>query len=103
MAKAKFDGVVEVVRYKQDGDVDWVRAYVRHGPVFSDHQILDRAALLQQLKAGKKFMSGKRIKSMGASFDVSKALRVLSGGGREVIVTDNPPGSHDDLVGVPII
>ena len=59
MARQKFDGVVEVVHLKPDGQVDWVRAYLRRGAAFSDHIKLDRSTLVEQIKSGKRYLTGK--------------------------------------------
>ena len=52
MAKVKYDGVIEAVHYAADGQVEWVRAYLRRGPAFSDRIMLDRQTLIEDLKAG---------------------------------------------------
>ena len=56
---AKFDGVIEAVRYR-GGKIELVRAYERRGATFSDRVLLDRAALLDRLKKGKRFVTGQR-------------------------------------------
>ena len=55
MARTTFDGVIEAVRYKPDGQVDWVRAYLRRGPTFSDRIMINRATLIENLKSGKRY------------------------------------------------
>ena len=103
MGKPKYDGVVEGVRYKPNGEVDWVRAYERRGAVFSDDVLISRQALLQKLKSGKKFVVGRRIADLGASFDVSAPLRVSNSGGKEFLVADDHATDQDHLPGVPMI
>lgn len=103
MGKLKYDGVVEGVRYKPNGEVDWVRAYERRGAIFSDDVLIPREALLQKLKAGKKFMVGRRLVDLGATFEVSAPLRVSSSGGRDVLVTADQASDRDHLPGVPVI
>ncbi len=103
MAKPKFDGVVEAVHYGPDGRVRWVRAYVRRGDVFSDRVLIEREALIEQLKAGKNFMVGQRIPQMGGTFEVSKPLRVIQRNGRELLTTTDEEVERDWLDGVPII
>jgi hypothetical protein len=103
MAKQKFDGVVEAVHYAADGRVDWVRAYERRGPIFSDHVLLPRQALVERLEAGKRFLVGKRQAYQGATFDVSQPVRLAQG---VLVVGDNGHSQHtsqDHLEGVPII
>ena len=74
MSKPKFDGVVEGVRYTTDGQIDWVRAYERRGPTWSDHVLLDRAALIERLEAGKRFYIGQRIENQASEFALGEAI-----------------------------
>ncbi len=103
MAKTKIDGVVEAVRYGTDGQVDWVRAYLRHGMAFSDRVILDRQSLIEQLNAGKQFFAGRRVQLMGGTFETGEALHVLQKNGREVLVTGDIQADQDRLEGIPLI
>jgi hypothetical protein len=103
MAKQKFDGVVESVHYKPNGEVDWVRAYERRGPTFSDHLLIPRLQFIQRLKSGKKFMAGRRVLLMGSTFELSHPIRLVVSGGKEVLVAGAPNGDQDRLEGVPII
>ena len=103
MAKQKFDGVVECVRYKSTGEVDWVRAYERRGATFSDHVMIERETLIQKLKAGKKFVAGQRIPYMASSFNITDTLRVIEVSGNDILVTDDLQADQDHLEGVPII
>jgi hypothetical protein len=103
MAKPKYDGVIEVVHYKPDGQVDWVRAYLRRGAAFTDRIKLDRSTLVEHLKSGKRYLSGKRVTLMAGTFDVDRPLRVVQENGKEVLVTGEIQAEHDNLEGVPII
>jgi hypothetical protein len=103
MAKSKFDGVVEAVHYTPEGQVAWVRAYLRRGQVFSDRVMMDRQTLIQHIKSGKRIMAGKRIPYMGASFEVSDSLRVTQKNDQDYLVIGNEQVDHDHLVGIPII
>ena len=103
MAKIKYDGVIEAVRYKPDGEVDWVRAYERRGAIFSDYILLDRQSLIQLLKKGKRDLAGKRLPYMAGTFEVSSPLKVVTTGGKDVLVTDDVQSSHDRLEGVPLV
>ncbi|OGO40957.1 MAG: hypothetical protein A2W36_00865 [Chloroflexi bacterium RBG_16_58_14] len=103
MAKRKFDGVVECVRYKPNGEVDWVRAYERRGAIFTDHLLIKREALIQKLKSGKKFVAGSRVKLMASTFEIGDLLRVIDVGGKEFLVTDDATASQDHLEGIPVI
>jgi hypothetical protein len=103
MAKPKFDGVVEAVHYKPDGQVDWVRTFLRRGPTFSDYIILDRQTLVEHLKSGKKYMAGRRIPQLASTFEVTTPLRVIQNAGRDVLVTGDIQSDQDKLADVPVI
>jgi hypothetical protein len=109
MAKQKFDGVVEAAHYQPDGQLAWVRAYLRRGPTFSDRVKLDRATLIENLRSGKRYMAGSRLPLLASTFQVSNPLRVIQKEGREVVVTGdiqaNAVGStaRDHLEGIPVI
>lgn len=103
MARQKFDGVVETVRYKPNGEVDWVRAYERRGATFGDYLIIDRATLLQRMKDGKRYVAGRRIPYLASTFEVTQPLRVINSGGSEVLVVGETQANQDQLDGVPVI
>lgn len=103
MAKSKYDGVVEAVRYGQDGKVDWVRTYLRRGPTWSDYILLDRQALIEYLKAGRNFMVGRRIPLLAGTFEVTVPVRVIQKNGDEILVTGDLQADRDRLDGVPVL
>jgi len=103
MAKIKYDGVLEAAHFKPDGQIDWVRVYIRRGPIFSDRILLNRAVFIEQLKAGKRYMVGERIFNMGGKFNVTKPVHVLQKVGNPVVVVGDAQSTQDDLAGVPII
>lgn len=103
MAKPKIDGVIEAARYSPDGKIQWVRAYLRRGPTYSDRVLLDRQTLIEQLKSGKTFMAGERVELMASTFKLGKAVRLLQENGREVLVAGEAQTSQDHLEGVPIL
>jgi hypothetical protein len=103
MAKQKFDGVVEAVHYRPDGQVDWVRVYERRGPTFSDYILLQRQELIDRLKAGKKFMVGRRVPQMASTFEISEAVRVLNKDGKEILVVGDGQPDREHLKGVPLL
>lgn len=103
MAKAKFDGVVEAVHYKPNGEVDWVRAFERRGPTFTDHILIDRQSLIERLKSGKKFMVGKRIRFKASTFEVTSPVRVLNRAGKDILVSGGDRAEGDHLDSVPLI
>jgi hypothetical protein len=103
MAKPKIDGVIEAARYAPDGQIQWVRAYLRRGPTYSDRVLLDRQALVEQLKSGKTFLAGERVEYMAGTFRLGKAIRLQQKNGQEVLVTEGEQGNRDQLEGVPIL
>ena len=103
MAKPNYDGVIEAVHYRPDGQVDWVRAFERRGPTWSDYVILKRDTLVQKLKAGKKFVAGRRIPQLAGTFEVFAPVRLAADGGQEVLVTGEQNARQDRLEGVPFL
>ena len=103
MAKPKIDGVIEAVRYNPDGQINWVRAYLRRGPTYSDRILVDRQKLIEMLKTGKSIVSGVRVEQMASTFQLGKAVRLLQNNGHEVLVTGEVQSSQDRLEGVPIL
>lgn len=53
MAKQKFDGVIDAVHYNPDGQVKWVRAYLRRGATFTDNLLIQRQDLVEEIRSGK--------------------------------------------------
>jgi hypothetical protein len=103
MAKIRFDGVVQAVRYNPAGQINWVRAYVRRGPTFSDYVLIDRQTIIDLIKSGKVFVAGERIARMASTFQVSKPLRVIQSAGKDILVTGDLQSKRDCLEGVPIL
>jgi len=103
MGKIKFDGVVEAVHYKADGQLDWVRVYERRGAVFSDRVLLSRDTFIRQLRSGKRYMVGERIQNLGGVFNVTQPVHLHNQDGKQVIVVGDIQASHAELSGVPII
>jgi len=103
MAKVKYDGIVEAVRYRPDGQVDWVRTFLRRGPTFSDFILLDRQTLIDHLKAGKKYFVGRRVPQMASTFEVTTPLQVIDSDGKAILVTGGAQAQKDCLEGVPQI
>lgn len=103
MAKQKFDGVVEAVRYDPNGQIEWVRAYEWRGAAFSDRVLIDRADFIAQLKAGRRFLVGKRVPYLGGTFETALQIKLTAKNGSEVIVAGDASVDHDHLEGVPIL
>jgi hypothetical protein len=98
MAQKKWDGVIEAVRYAPEGKIDVVRAYERHGVVWSDHLVLERSALSDRLKRGKRFVVGERKLYLGSVFETGTAVCQMEGH----IITEGQTGVCDLLSGVPV-
>jgi hypothetical protein len=103
MADQKYDGVVEAVHYAPDGQVDWVRTYLRRGPTWSDHIIMRRQDLINEIKAGRKMMLGRRVQYMAGTFEVSKSVKVGGADGQEYLFTSYSSNNRDHMEGVPVI
>jgi hypothetical protein len=98
MANKRLDGIIEAVRYSADGKIALVRVYERHGAVWSDHVLLERNALAEQLKQGKRYMIGERKILLGGVFKTGSAVREMKG----TIITEGQRSTHDLLTGVPV-
>jgi hypothetical protein len=98
MARAKFDGIIEAVRYLPDGKIATVRAYERRGSVWSDDILLTRADLLTKLEQGKKFVIGRRKTYQGSMFETAQPVYQIKGH----IVLESQSTGRDHLPGVPV-
>jgi hypothetical protein len=103
MAKQKVDGIVEAVHYAPDGNVQWVRAYLRQGKVFGDHVLIPRQELITSLKQGKRFLTGQRKQYLGGVFDSADPVRVAAYNGQDILVVGEAQVEKDRLAGVPVI
>ena len=102
MARPNYDGVVEAVRYGSDGQVLCVRVYLRRGPTWSDHVLMDRQALVETIKSGKRFITGRRIPQLAGTFETGTALNVIEENGGQILVTEGVQSDRDLLKGVPL-
>ena len=103
MSKPKIDGVVQAVHFQPNGQVGWVRAFLRRGPTFTDYILLNRQTLIQNLKEGKKYWIGKRIPQLASTFEVTQPLRVLTQDDRDILVVGDDSPDRDSMKGVPVI
>ena len=99
MEKQKFDGVVEAAHFSKEGRLIWVRAYERRGATFSDRVLISRQELVQRLKSGRKFVTGKRLPLLSSTFETSQSLRLVG----EYVVAGESHSEIDFLEGVPVI
>jgi len=99
-----FDGVVEAVRYKKQGEIQMVRAYQRRGPTWSDHVLMERGELLSQLKSGKRYFTGRRIQNLGSEFELGSQVRLVGNGKEEHIISGTSSQAERDVLdGVPLL
>jgi hypothetical protein len=103
MANKKYDGVIEAVHYSTEGRVDWVRAYLRRGPAWSDRVIIQRQDLIDEIKAGKRMALGKRVEFMAGTFDIGAPVQLVGQPGKEFIVVSNATSDCDNLEGAPLL
>jgi len=96
MARVKYDGVIEAVRYAPDGKITLTRVYERRGAAFSDRVLLDRPALVERLKKGLKFVTGQREIFLAST--LKRPKRELLGEN----ITTGKNGEHDLLEDVPL-
>ena len=103
MARTKYDGIVQAVRYDEDGQILWVRAFLRRGPTWSDSVLMERQALVDKLKSGKQFVIGKRVELMASTFETSFPIRLITENGQEILVAGESSGEKDCLEGAPLV
>ena len=103
MADKKHDGILEAVHYGPDGQVDWVRVYLRRGPTWSDRIIMRRQDLINEIQKGRNFMIGQRVEYMAGTFEVSTPVQVAGSRGSEVLTTNSSATERDTLEGAPVI
>ncbi|MEX2162333.1 MAG: hypothetical protein WD751_10530 [Anaerolineales bacterium] len=97
----KLDGVIEAAHFNPDGRLAWVRAYERRGPTWSDVVLLDREALLQRLKKGKRFYVGTRREFWASEFDVTIPVRLVEFYRGSAIVAGQGGARQDRLEEIP--
>jgi hypothetical protein len=98
MAHSKIDGVIEAVRYTPNGKISMVRSYQRRGAAWSDHVLLTRPELIQQLKNGKRYVTGTRKKDLGGVFEMGASVRLAD----DHISTESQASVREFLAGVPL-
>jgi hypothetical protein len=103
MARPKYDGIIEAVHFKDEGIVDWVRAYLRRGPTWSDLTLLNREELIDQLKSGKRFVTGKRSEYMGTTFETADTVNLIEKNNHNILIAGEKQSETDCLDGVPIL
>jgi hypothetical protein len=97
MARAKFDILIETVRYAPNGKIETARVFERRGAAFSDHVLMPRETLLGKLNDGKKCVTGQRKQFLAGTFETGKAVQVSGG-----FITTGSQADRDILENVPI-
>lgn len=103
MAKEKFDGVIDAVHYGPDGQVKWVRAYLRKGAIYTDHLLIERQDLVEKIRSGKKIYIGKRIPYLASTFEVSAPVRLVEKNGHPILMVGEKDAQQDYFENVPVI
>jgi hypothetical protein len=103
MARVDYDGVVQAVHYDNQGQVEWVRAFLRRGSVWSDYVQLDRDDLVDKINSGLRFRTGERIQYKGGTFETSLPVKLVKVNSQEVLIAGDGESKTDDLAGVPQI
>ena len=93
----KYDAVVEVVRYNEQGMVELARAYERRGPAFGDRVLLTRTQLIERLKSGKVCFTGVRTPMLAGTFTTVQRIHLVNFSGKEYLVTGEKAPSRDNL------
>ena len=103
MAKIDYDGVVEAVHFDDQGQIKWVRAYLRRGFVWSDHVMIDRDDLVDKIDSGLRFRTGERLQYEGGTFETSHAVELVQVNKHKILVAGDGQAKTDSLPGVPQI
>ena len=103
MAKFEYDGVVQAVHYDDQGQVKWVRAFLRRGPIWSDYVQIEREALVEKINSGVRFRTGERLPYKGGTFETGNPVELVKVNGDEVLVAGDGQSKSDHLEGVPQI
>ena len=103
MAKIDYDGVIQAAHYNDDGQLGWVRAFLRRGPVWSDAVQIERAGLVDKINAGLRFRTGERLLYQGGTFETSLPVKLVKVNNHQVLLAGDSEGEVDKLEGVPLI
>ncbi len=103
--KTKVDLVVVAARYREEGaerKLDFAQAYERHGVVWSDIKLYDRAKLMAAFEGGKRVHAG-RPGELSTDFILLHALKLEGEGAQARIVSDTGGQAAGDDLGVPLV
>ncbi|HUF37346.1 MAG TPA: hypothetical protein VMN57_02380 [Anaerolineales bacterium] len=99
----KTDAVVVAVHLDAGGRIDWLRAFERRGPTWSDWKKIPREAAITRIRAGERFMTGERIKYYAGTFNTFDPIRIEEVDGEIRLVSGQANGRGDSLARVPIL
>ncbi len=100
---SKVDLIIEAARYKSNGQVDKVRAYMRRGPTFSDCIILSRHELISNIQNGNKVATGQRIPGLASTFKDLVPLNLFPKGDHVLITSYGHFAEQDLLDDIPVL
>jgi hypothetical protein len=103
MARKNDDGIIIAAHYMDEGDVDWVQAFLRRGPIWSDIVIMSREALVEEIKSGKNYVAGTRVEYMGTTFETADVVNLITNNDHDVLVTGDIESKTDRLDNIPIL
>ena len=103
MAKVDYDGVVQAVHYDDQGQIKWVRVFLRRGAAWSDYIQLERDDLVDKINSGLRFRTGERLPYVGGIFETKFPVELVKVNNHEVLVAGDEQAETDSLEGVPLI
>ena len=93
---------MEAAHFNKSGDLQWVRAYERRGPTWSDVVLLDRENLVKKIEAGKRFFVGKRKLYLASEFQLRDQIYVNKNkSGKALTLGKDKKASTDKLQKMP--
>jgi len=99
----KVDLIIEAARFKPNGYIENVRAYVRRGPTFSDCVLLSRAELIGNIQMGKRVATGQRVPRMASTFIDLIPLSLIKRADRVYITSNGYTNKRDYLNNIPTL
>jgi hypothetical protein len=99
----KYDAVVVAVRLEETGRIDWLRAFERRGPTWSDGVKISRAEAIERIRSGDQFVTGERIIYQAGTFTTFDPILVEEQDGEACLVSGAKNGLGDSLANVPLL
>ncbi len=84
------------------GRLELARVYLRRGSVYGDVTLLGRAELVEGLKSGQKAVLGRRLSSLGGTFETGPVLCLEGNLEDEHLVCGTSQGEGDRLCDAPV-